>query len=251
MSKIITSKKLGIFPEIKIAVSTKSFGNQSLQHPWINEKETILNRSCFFDALNIKSDTVVNAELCHGKRIYWVQDQNQNKEFIEKKSFVKKFDGLATLQRGVFLMITMADCFPIFIYDPKKKCIAVLHAGWRGVVKNIAANGVETLKKKAGSIPSDLVVFVGPGIHTCHFEVGDNLAEQFTEMFGSNVVAVNGRHKSVDLTLAIKSQLISAGLDEGNIEISEYCTYCAETKFSSYRRDADKYIAQGAIIGMI
>ncbi|MFA6524720.1 MAG: peptidoglycan editing factor PgeF [Patescibacteria group bacterium] len=251
MSKIITSKKLGVFPEIRIAVSTKSFGNQSLQHPLISEKETILNRSRFFDALDIDSNAVINAELCHGKKIYWVANQNQNSKSPENKSIVGKFDGLATSQHGVYLMVTMADCFPIFMYDPKIGCIALLHAGWRGIVKNIAVNGIKTLQKRAGSTPSDLVIFVGPGIHCCHFKVDNDLAEQFVKMFGPNAVAVNGRQKSVNLVSAIKSQLISAGVKENNIEISEFCTYCEKTKFSSYRRDGENYIAQGAIIGMI
>ncbi|MFA6391429.1 MAG: peptidoglycan editing factor PgeF [Patescibacteria group bacterium] len=251
MLEIITSEKFSKISEIRLAVSTKDFGNQSLQHPIVSKNETFLNRKRFFDSLNINSKNVVNAGLVHGREILWTTNANKNIDNTESNSLIQNFDGLATVERGLFLMVTIADCFPVFIFDPTSKCIALLHAGWRGVINNIVTNAIDTMKNKAQSETEKMVVYIGPGIHQCHFNVSKDLADQFLNSLGPDVLQSKNGNNAVNLPLTIKKQLIQAGINENNIEISPYCTYCDDRFFSSYRRDKEKYIAQAAIIGMI
>jgi YfiH family protein len=148
-------------------------------------------------------------------------------------------------------MVTIADCFPVFMYNPAQKSIALAHAGWRGIRENILPNTVSMLSDHLAIKATSLIVYVGPGIHSCHFKVGEDFADDFKKKFGSEIVSTNHDGLSVDLPLVIRRQLIAAGVQEDNIEISDYCTACNELLFSSFRRDRGGYIAQGAVIGMI
>ena len=50
-----------------------------------------------------------------------------------------KADAILTDQPGVTLFMRFADCVPIFLYDPLKKVVGLVHAGWQGTVKKTAA----------------------------------------------------------------------------------------------------------------
>jgi copper oxidase (laccase) domain-containing protein len=59
-------------------------------------------------------------------------------------------DGHATSTKGILLTVTVADCIPVYLLDPVKKAVALLHAGWRGIAGRILAEGVETLGEACG-----------------------------------------------------------------------------------------------------
>ncbi|HLX06087.1 MAG TPA: polyphenol oxidase family protein, partial [Candidatus Binatus sp.] len=54
-------------------------------------------------------------------------------------------DGLVTAEPGVMLGIFSADCVPILMVDAKRKIAGALHAGWRGVIADIARVGVHAM----------------------------------------------------------------------------------------------------------
>jgi polyphenol oxidase len=54
-------------------------------------------------------------------------------------------DGLVTAEPGVMLGIFSADCVPILMVDSKHKIAGALHAGWRGVIGDIADAGVRAM----------------------------------------------------------------------------------------------------------
>lgn len=55
-------------------------------------------------------------------------------------------DGLYTSEKGLILSATFADCVPVFLFDKKKGSIALVHSGWKGTTKEIAAKGVRMLE---------------------------------------------------------------------------------------------------------
>lgn len=147
-------------------------------------------------------------------------------------------DALVSNQPGVGLSIRTADCLPILIADPKNRAVAAVHAGWRGVVCEVAAKAVERMTQHFGSRPGDLVVAIGPGIGPCCFEVGPEVAVQF---------GLSGRTK-VDLVETMRRQLGRNGVNAGQIFSSGLCTYCNAELFESYRRDRE---ASGRMTAMI
>ncbi|PIS42467.1 MAG: peptidoglycan editing factor PgeF [Candidatus Kerfeldbacteria bacterium CG08_land_8_20_14_0_20_40_16] len=251
MVMLVDSNKLARFSNLKLAISTKRFGNLSFQHFYLNEEDTKQNRSQFFSALKIKANQVVNIALGHTARIFWVQKKDGGKGALNKSSLISFYDGLITVEKNLFLMITIADCFPVFYFDSQKECIGLTHSGWRGILACINRRMVADFKKRVKSNPKDILVYIGPGIQRCHFEVEKDVFNQFHSAFGEKIAFEKNNYFWVDLSEAIKVQLIESGIKEENIEQSAYCTYCEEKLFSSYRRDKKNYIAQGAIIGLI
>lgn len=147
-------------------------------------------------------------------------------------------DAMISNVPGIALAIRTADCLPILIADPRNHAVAAVHAGWRGVVSEIASKTVEAMGRHFGSRPEELTVAIGTGIGPCCFEVGPEVSVQF---------GLVGRTK-VDLTGTIRRQLGRNGVREGQISTSELCTYCDSTLFESYRRDRD---ASGRMVAMI
>jgi polyphenol oxidase len=147
-------------------------------------------------------------------------------------------DALISDEPGIGLAIRTADCLPILIADPKNHAVAAVHAGWRGVVCEIAAKAVEAMTQNFGSRPEDLMVAIGPGIGPCCFEVGPEVAVQF---------GLSGRTK-VDLAGTACRQLRRNGVSAGQIFTSGMCTCCDADLFESYRRDRE---ASGRMTALI
>ena len=61
--------------------------------------------------------------------------------------------------------------------------MGAFHAGWRGTVKRIVEKGVGEMHRRFGSRPGDLKAAIGPGIHTCCYEVGAEVREKFESQF--------------------------------------------------------------------
>ena len=73
-------------------------------------------------------------------------------------------DAIMTNLPGVPLMLCIADCVPVIVYDPVKRAVAVIHDGWRGTVQRLAAKTVFAMRLAYGSDPKDLLAYVGPSI---------------------------------------------------------------------------------------
>lgn len=147
-------------------------------------------------------------------------------------------DGLLTSTPGLLLRVSVADCYPILLHDPRKGVVGALHAGWRGVVAGILPRALEIMQSHWGSHPDDIRVAVGPGISGPHFQVGPEVLEQF-ERAGLAFAEPDPRHPGkylLDLERALR-----AHAQQGGIRLEHYwalgrCTY-ADPAFFSHRRD--------------
>jgi copper oxidase (laccase) domain-containing protein len=80
-------------------------------------------------------------------------------------------DGLWTDEPGVPLMLVTADCLPIAVWRTAgRPALAVLHAGWRGLLAEIVEAGCRALG------PGSLSAAVGPAIASCCYEIGRTCA---------------------------------------------------------------------------
>jgi len=153
----------------------------------------------------------------------------------EQGGSIGEGDALITNRPGVMLSIRTADCLPILIADPVNRAIAAVHAGWRGTILGIAPKTVRAMQEQFGSRPEDLVVVVGPGIAGCCFEVGPEVAAQFSAYFPERS-DLSGRTK-IDLVATLRRQLGRNGGTAGQFFASGLCTVCRRDLFHSYRRD--------------
>ena len=147
-----------------------------------------------------------------------------------------KADAIVTAIPQVVITILTADCVPILMYDPEKKVIAAVHAGWRGSESEIVSKTVRFMKSKYGCEPSDIIAAIGPSIGGCCYEVDDIVASKFLD-YRESVVKKPDNHYMLDLKSINRKQLIDIGLKEMNIEVSHVCTACDNDRFFSYRRE--------------
>jgi purine-nucleoside/S-methyl-5'-thioadenosine phosphorylase / adenosine deaminase len=154
-------------------------------------------------------------------------------------------DALISNQPGISLAIRTADCLPILIADPRNRAVAAIHAGWRGVVSEIAPKTIRMMRQQFGSQPDDLVIAIGPGIGPCCFEVGPEVAGQFAPFFPE--LDLSQRTK-LDLVETTCRQLGRNGVNLAQVKAAGLCSCCNSQLFESYRRDRE---ASGRMIAMI
>jgi YfiH family protein len=157
-------------------------------------------------------------------------------------------DAILSQRPGVTVSIRTADCLPILIVDPRTRAVAAVHAGWRGVVAEIAPKAVEAMGKEFGSRPEDLEIAIGPGIGPCCFEVGPEVAVQFRAFFPerSDLYA----RAKLDLVETVSRQLRRNGIAIGQISASGLCSCCQAELFESYRRDREGAGRMVAAVGI-
>ena len=136
------------------------------------------------------------------------------------------------------LVVKTADCVPILLADSRTGAVAAVHAGWKGTAAGAVMTAVEALEDKYGTKPSDLVAAVGPSIGECCYEVGAELAPNFSRhpdvQHWFDTAGVKPR---LNLWRATRDQLERAGVPAQRIHISGLCTADHPQLFYSYRRD--------------
>lgn len=151
-------------------------------------------------------------------------------------------DGIVTAEPGVMLGIFSADCVPILMVDSKRKIAGAFHAGWRGVIADIADTGVRAMVQ-LGARASGIRAAMGPSIGQCCFEVDAELGERFGhEIAGARNHIMIGRPGKafIDLRAVVRDQLERAGLAPENIAKVGPCTQCASDRFFSRRAAGGK-----------
>ena len=173
-------------------------------------------------------------------------------------------DGLITRMPGVLLAIQTADCLPVILVDTNGKAVGAFHAGWRGTVKRIVEKGVGEMRRWLGTLPKNVKAAIGPGIHSCCYEVGAEVRQQFESQFAYAenlfrevkesdpvrekypLLFLTARAPGhgelppqifLDLVEANRRQLISAGVLKKNISSATPCTACRPDLLFSYRAE--------------
>ena len=175
--------------------------------------------------------------------IIWVRSRQVHRDSIlaieqkpETDLILDGYDAFVTDVPGVCLITAHADCIPVQLYDPDRKVIAAVHAGWRGTALGIAAKAAELMKAKYDC--RNIRGYIGPGISKCCFETDTDVPQAMREAFKwANEYISEGRAAGkfyVDLKGVNKRQLEEAGVR--NIEVSDICTCCNEN-FCSHRRN--------------
>ncbi len=80
-------------------------------------------------------------------------------------------DGLITNQPGVCLGIYVADCCAVYLVDPVRNAIGLVHSGKKGTELAIATRAVDLMEKHFGSRASDLIAQLSPCIRPPHYEI--------------------------------------------------------------------------------
>lgn len=178
------------------------------------------------------------ADQVHGNEVYAITER-PTLESMQEVPEKLEADALVTALPEVPLAIYFADCLPLFLFDPGRRVIALVHAGWRGTVQEVAKKTVEALGDRYGSPPDEILASLGPSIGPCCFEVQAEVLEQFQQAFHywPQIVKWTKQHSYVDLWQANFLQLREIGVPPDNVYMSQLCTSCHFDLFYSHRRD--------------
>jgi hypothetical protein len=138
-------------------------------------------------------------------------------------------DGHGTRDRGVLLAVTTADCVPVFVVDPERRSVALLHAGWRGVAAGVLERGVALLAERTASRPADLHVHLGPAICGDCYEVGPEVLLALGLPPGRGPALL-------DLRAEIARRALTLGVPQERLSASAHCTLCGNAGLFSHRR---------------
>ncbi len=158
-------------------------------------------------------------------------------EEAEQPTADEQADALLSFVPGLVVGVKTADCVPLLLAERKSRAVAAIHAGWRGVVSEIAVRVIERLRARVSS--PDLFVAIGPHISAEVFQVGDEVAAHFAEAARPDP-STEGRHL-VDLRGALVAQLERAGVPREQIDHVHGCTVSdASARFFSHRASSGR-----------
>lgn len=169
---------------------------------------------------------LVFANQIHSDVVALITKENANKHF--------DCDALVTKEKNIALVITHADCQAALIFDPENEVIAAVHAGWRGLAKNIYQKTISFMNANFHSRPENLIVCMAPSLCLKHSEF-----KNYKKEFPKELWAYQKEHLHFDLCQIGLDQLKNAGVHDKNIEVADDCSYCNEKDYFSFRRDKD------------
>ncbi|MFW0695289.1 peptidoglycan editing factor PgeF [Aliarcobacter butzleri] len=177
-------------------------------------------------------------DLCYMNQIHSanvvVVDENSPK-------YIDNCDALITKTKNLPLMVMVADCIPILMFDEVKGVIAAIHAGRNSTFLKISEITAKEMIENFSCKTENIKVIMGPSIQKCCYEVNGELKNIVEKSFGKEFVIGN----NIDLQGINKKLLENLGIK--NIEISSICTKCSNKPFFSYRKEKNT----GRFVGVI
>lgn len=151
-------------------------------------------------------------------------------------------DGLtihADIDEGLAALLLFADCVPVVLCGEVD--MAVIHAGWRGVLAGVVQQGGRAMMGAPGT------AVIGPSIGPCCFTVEQEVATAFAARFGHEVLVDDGRALRVDLWAAVEKALAEISIHRSQVVNPRLCTVCNGDFFYSYRKEGPVTGRQGCV----
>ncbi len=247
-----------------------------------DEESVVLeNLKIFAREVGFEPEQTVSMPQVHSNTVLKVGKKDCGIGYFVRDS-IPEADGYITGERGVVLGVKTADCVPILLegllkcspealpkgldkglpedlpdgaLDGKVVAVGALHSGWRGTALKIAEVGVKAMCESFGIKPQDIRACIGPCIHSCCYEVGDDLFSKFESALGREIAEkyiIESPEKKgkfyCELSAINREILLSCGVPDENIEVIGECTCCHPEKFFSHRYSNGK---RGTMLNVI
>ncbi|MGD2098649.1 MAG: peptidoglycan editing factor PgeF [Desulfobacterales bacterium] len=228
-------ESLAQFSEIRHGIFTRHFGNSRAPFASLNvsfglgDPDDHIQQNRRVIARAMGGHDLVCARQVHGDQVLLLNPDQSGADDGEACP-LGTGDAMATATAGKLLMIQLADCQSILLYDTTRQVVANIHSGWRGSIRNIAGRTVNAMKKRFGSNPANLFAGIGPSLGPCCAEF-IHYRKEIPERFWSYKVLQH----HFDFWTISHDQLCAAGVSPDHIENSNICTRCNTALFFSYR----------------
>jgi YfiH family protein len=243
-----------------LAMSTRSGGTSTGRYHSLNlgfhvgdeEQSVLLNRQLLCRRLSIPLESLVVGQQVHGTDVAVVTGHDRGKGAVCGRDGLPHTDALVTDTRDVALMVLVADCAGILLYDPEKEVIGIAHGSWRGTAAGIGRKTVLTMAAAFGTNPHNIQAAISPSIGPCCYEVGDEVLTALKRSSPGHWEQFISRQETgsfhLNLWAAIRQQLVDSGVPEERIEIAGLCTSCRTDLFYSHRRENGRTGRNGIVI---
>ncbi len=239
------------FQENDLAIKDKHFKyylspilvKNKFTHGFFTKTSSEINLSHLSNHLNANNNCILNQT--HSNEIVF-GSKTQEKKIVEA-------DGMVSDNHNQNLWIYTADCMPILFADKRKKFVAAIHCGRKGLEKNIIKNTIKNFYSK-GCSNEDLIVAIGPSISKKYYLVDSKVLNDFYRhvFYKESISLLDDKDTLLNLKMLIDNknqvlipldlkkyahmQLLNENISSTNIDISNLCTYESNHNFHSWRR---------------
>ena len=233
------------FSTRKGGVSQGYLGAMNLSFTRGDDRENVLeNHRRFAQTLGYDEKKLVFSNQVHHTAFHKVTKKDCGKGIV-RESDILEIDGLVTNEPGVPMITFYADCVPLLFYDPQHKVIAMAHSGWRGTVEKIGGKMVAYMHEEYGCDPDDIVCAIGPSICQKCYEVSEDVAQHFTDIFGDDygeILLYRKENEKYQLNLqkACEITLLASGIRKEHLDVTDLCTCCNPDWLFSHRASNGK-----------
>ena len=229
-------------PNFRHAITTRDGGFSSGDFASLNlafhvgdDAEAVRrNRRVLAEEMGYDAQNLVAAQQVHGASCATANSSHAGRGALDWASALPATDAIVTAQSGLPLLILVADCAPILLFDPRARVLAVVHAGWRGALGGVASGAVAAMQQ-LGAQAQNIRAGIGPCLCARNLEVGPEVAPMFAD---KTVLEQSGEKYLLDLRAVISNDLKSAGVEQ--IETSESCPKDESDRFFSHRGQKGK-----------
>ncbi len=191
--------------------------------------------------LGVDDEHIYYLSQVHGTEVHVAKSEQAQKDVWKKTG-----DIVLCADPNAAAAIRTADCVPLLLACRKSGWVAACHSGWQGCVKGAAQAAVRALLAEGAS---DLIAAIGPHISANAFEVGEDVAQQLLDASpNKEIVDRKQTRPRINLRKMVRSQLLSAGLKDQDIDDVEGCTVLEPEWYFSYRRDKNP---SGRLVNLI
>lgn len=203
------------------------------------------------ELLGARHALMISANQTHRDHIMTLRaDETLPENVLKEPHEIDDIDAFITDRRDILLLIQVADCQPVLLFDPgtseRSPVLGVVHSGWRGSVQNIIGKTVARMRDDFGADPSRILAGIGPSIGTCCSFFTDPAHELLAE-FHTYILP----DLRVDFLKATRDQLTREGVPDANIEFSNICTVDTVGEFFSYRKEGRTTGRFGLVAGLV
>lgn len=215
-----------------------NYSGFNITHYCGDSKEHVAScRAILCKHLGIEDNQLILPRQTHGEATIIIDEQFTSLNGEEQSNLLQGVDAIVTALPRVCIGVSTADCVPILLHDKQAGVVAAIHAGWRGTANRIAEKCIALIINKFDSNPADIRAVIAPSIGPGAFEVGDEVYEAFKAAdFQMEKIATRADKWHIDLWEANRLQLISCGIKEEHIQVSNICTHTHHKEFFSARR---------------
>ncbi|MEA2056620.1 MAG: polyphenol oxidase family protein [Patescibacteria group bacterium] len=207
------------FDNLEVLISQKSDGNLNKE----KKAKSFLKTQCTYP-------------LCYFHHLHQAQ-----RHFYQNKDDVAPIwsDAVISKDKNICVAMSVADCFPVILFEPSKQIFALIHGGWRPLLLNILELTIQDLKYQSNINPNKLKAWIGPGIRSCCYFFKDKPMQADLLQWQPSIKHTQ-KGWQVDLPEFIKTELQRLGIESSNIKDQEICTHCDQNLFSYFGSKGEK-----------